>query len=150
MTGYSFTYKAIKYAYYSSELINILTEGGMMAVLAPLLEQLKLFGVTGPTALVRLYYLGCDHTLGVKTDRSPRYREYLPHCSGVLLPHCPSEVLQYVKVPCSVLGMTAAVVTASGSSFCHRGTYPRHSGSTVRTCPHRTTTSSGATGTCRS
>lgn len=98
MTGYSFTYKAIKYAYYSSELINILTEGGMMAVLAPLLEQLKLFGVTGPTALVRLYYLGCDHTLRVKTDRSPRHREYLPHCSGVLLPDCPLEVLQYVKV----------------------------------------------------
>jgi hypothetical protein len=99
ISGYAMTYNAVKYAYYSSELVNILTEGGILGILNPLLESLKDCGltITGPTALLRLYYLGCYHTLQAKIDISRRSELYEAGKTGVLFPECPFPVLEYVN-----------------------------------------------------
>jgi len=99
MTGYAMTYNAVKYAYYSSELVNILTEGGILSILTPLLESLKEcgIGISGPTALMRLYYLGCYHTLQSKIDTTSRSLLYTSDKTGVLYSECPLAVLQYVN-----------------------------------------------------
>ncbi len=99
MTGYAMTYNAVKYAYYSSELVNILTEGGILGILTPLLESLKEcgIGITGPTAMMRLYYLGCYHTLQSKIDNSRRSALYESHLPGVIYSECPLAVLEYVN-----------------------------------------------------
>lgn len=99
LSGYAMAYNAVKYAYYSSELVNILTEGGILGILNPLLDSLKQCGlsITGPTAILRLYYLGCYHTLQAKMDCSPRRLLYTADCPGVLFPECPLPVLEYVS-----------------------------------------------------
>lgn len=98
-SGYAMTYNAVKYAYYSSELVNILTEGGILGILNPLMESLKEcgMGITGPTALLRLYYLGCYHTLQAKIDTSRRSLLYEADKPGVLFSECPLPVLEYVN-----------------------------------------------------
>lgn len=98
ISGYSMTYKAVKYAYYSSELVNILTEGGMLGILNPLLDSMKQCGIelTGPSALLRLYYLGCYHTLRAKMNTVPKKLSYAANKPGVLFSECPQEVLNHV------------------------------------------------------
>lgn len=99
MSGYAMTYNAVKYAYYSSELVNILTEGNILGILTPLLESLKQCGLgfSGPTAVLRLYYLGCYHTLQAKVDTSRRSLLYEADKPGVIYPECPQAVLEYVN-----------------------------------------------------
>jgi hypothetical protein len=98
MSGYAMTYNAVKYAYYSSELVNILTEGGILGILNPLMDSLKQCGIDpGPTALLRLYYLGCYHTLQSKMDTSRRAALYEAGTPGVLYSECPLPVLEYVN-----------------------------------------------------
>lgn len=99
ISGFAMTYNAVKYAYYSSELVNILTEGGILGILNPLMESLKDcgLGITGPTALLRLYYLGCYHTLQAKVDTSRRGLLYEAEKPGVLFSECPLPVLEYVN-----------------------------------------------------
>eukprot|EP01037_Dinobryon_pediforme_P040431 gene40431-49549_t len=69
-------------------------------MLSPLLESLKGHGIDGPSALLRLYYLGCRHTLREISNSSvpklPRhYDERI--VPGVLCPHCPYGVVDYVS-----------------------------------------------------
>ena len=98
-SGYALTYNAVKYAYYSSELVNILTEGNLLGILTPLNESLKQCGLqmTGPTAILRLYYLGCYHTLQSKIDISKRSLLYTSSKQGVLYTICPLIVLEYIN-----------------------------------------------------
>jgi hypothetical protein len=70
LSGYSMAYKAVKYAYYSHELVNLLIKGGLSVLLLPLMESLKEYGITGPTAILRVYYLGCKHSLTHKINSS--------------------------------------------------------------------------------
>jgi hypothetical protein len=61
-TGFSFYIKAAKYMYMGSEIINVLIGSELYPVLYPLLENLKVYNITGPTAVLCIYYLGCAHT----------------------------------------------------------------------------------------
>lgn len=96
-TSFSQALKAVKYAYYGTTLINVLVAGDLFPVLSPMMEALKRFGITGPMALLRLYYLGCKHTLLAKQRTQRRALYYLPDKPGVLLSSCPLPVLQYVS-----------------------------------------------------
>lgn len=91
--------KAMKYAYYSHELITMLISSDMFAVLAPLMDQLKLYEITGPTALLNLYYLGCKHTLEHKQTYSTLRRDFYDpkKYQGVLMQDCPHEVIDYIS-----------------------------------------------------
>lgn len=100
LTGFSMTLKAVKVMYFGSELLNILVKGDILPMLSPLLESLKGYGIDGPSALLRLYYLGCRHTLREISNSSvpklPRhYDERI--VPGVLCPHCPYGVVDYVS-----------------------------------------------------
>jgi hypothetical protein len=100
LTGFSMTLKAVKVMYFGSELLNILVKGDILPMLSPLLESLKGHGIDGPSALLRLYYLGCRHTLREISNSSvpklPRhYDERI--VPGVLCPHCPYGVVDYVS-----------------------------------------------------
>eukprot|EP01034_Spumella_vulgaris_P032631 gene32631-40264_t len=98
MSGYSMAYKAVKYAYYSHELVNLLIKGGLSVLLLPLMESLKEYGITGPTAILRVYYLGCKHSLTHKINSNiPKSLAFITDSPGVLLPECPLKILQYIS-----------------------------------------------------
>jgi len=98
ITGFSLTIKALKYAYMSSELVNALISADLFAALNPLLENLKQYGITGPTALLNLYYLGCKHTLEYKQNfLLKKDAAYAEDQTGVLVSECPVEVLEYIS-----------------------------------------------------
>lgn len=87
--------------YASSVGYNILLKADMFAIAGPMLESLKVYGITGPNAMLRLYYLSCKHTLQLKTDTSiPRkvvFSEAGKDTEGaVLSASCPKELLEYV------------------------------------------------------
>lgn len=96
-TSFSMALKAAKFAFYGSELLQIVLEGDMYSVLSPLLGSLKAYGIDGPTALLRLYYLGCKHTLEVKQCITPRRLLYDDLEHGVLAQQCPVEILNYIN-----------------------------------------------------
>jgi hypothetical protein len=114
-TGFTLTIKAMKYAYYSSELFNLLISSDIYLVLNPLIENLKQYGIDGPTAILNLYYLSCKHQLEHKQFRyqtsyyrrppalppkdgtSRRRRPIHDTKKGVLSYDCPNEVVEYVS-----------------------------------------------------
>jgi hypothetical protein len=93
--------KAAKYAYLGTNIVQLVVAGDLLPVLNPLLESLKRFGLTGPTALIRLYYLGCQHTLNFRQRRGGSVPLHCLHYQstqpGVLLTHCPNPVLDYIS-----------------------------------------------------
>lgn len=94
-SGFSLTLKAVKLAFMGSELLNILVKGDVVSLLGPLMESLKSYGIDGPSALLRLYYLGCSHTLR-RMNLPPVDNPYPIDDPGVLLESCPVRVLRYV------------------------------------------------------
>ncbi|RYH22429.1 hypothetical protein EON65_19255 [archaeon] len=97
-TKASMAFKAVKFAYQGNVLINILVQNDILFVLQPVMEALHKHGiVTSPSALLRLYYLGCKHTLLSKIDTSLRSSRYTPMQRGVLASACPVSVLDYVN-----------------------------------------------------
>lgn len=114
-TGFSLTLKAVKVMAVGSELMNVLVKGDVLPMLSPLLESLKGHGIDGPTALLRLYYLGCAHTMrslqrAQVSKLQLYYQPQLPYPqqvdaqpsdatvgqTGVLLSRCPPAVIDYV------------------------------------------------------
>lgn len=99
-SGFSAAFKAVKFLYVSSVGYNILLKADMFSVAGPMLESLKVYGITGPSALVRLYYLSCKHTLQYKMDTAVSRRNKLlqEDTNGdVLSLSCPLHVLEYVS-----------------------------------------------------
>ena len=104
-SGFSAAYKAVKFLYMSSVGYNILLQADMFSVAGPMLESLKMYGITGPTALLRLYYLSCKHALQYKIDTSSYRRALLLQegsgggivDSTVLSATCPIELLEYIS-----------------------------------------------------
>eukprot|EP01031_Cornospumella_fuschlensis_P034177 gene34177-41371_t len=98
-TKASMAFKAVKFAYQGNVLINILVQNDILYVLQPVMEALHKHGiVTSPSALLRLYYLGCKHTLLNKFDSSLRSSRYTPAKIGVLAQECPVSVLDYINL----------------------------------------------------
>jgi hypothetical protein len=97
--GYSLVVKSLKYAYMSHELINLLISSDLYMVLSPLVESLKVYGITGPTALLNLYYLGCKHQLEFKQSFLLRNKNnfYGKTQKGVLISETPMEVIDYLS-----------------------------------------------------
>ena len=103
----------MKFLYMSSVGYNILLEADMFSVAGPMLESLKMYGITGPNALLRLYYLSCKHTLQYKIDTASYRRAVLLQegssssggggysggivDSAVLSATCPIELLEYIS-----------------------------------------------------
>jgi hypothetical protein len=87
----------------SSVGFNILMKADMFSVAGPMLEALKVYGITGPSALLRLYYLSCKHALQYKMDTANYRRAVLLQGGGsgvdstVLSATCPTELLDYVN-----------------------------------------------------
>lgn len=99
LTGFSLTLKAVKVMYFGSEIFNILIKGDILPMLSPLLESLKAYGIDGPSALLRLYYLGCQHTLrAAQLAKQPKLRTVYDERQhpSVLCPHCPYGVMAYL------------------------------------------------------
>lgn len=97
LTGFTLTYKAVKFAIYGRELFNVIMTGGLYAALSPLMESLKTFDISGPNGLMRVYYLGCQHTLTNKMHNVPRVLQYESKEPGVIMQNCPDEVLSYIR-----------------------------------------------------
>eukprot|EP01040_Poterioochromonas_malhamensis_P005389 gene5389-5781_t len=98
LTGFSFPVKALKYAYFSTELVNALISADLFKALNPLLEKLKLYGINDPSAILYLYYLGCKHTLEYKQNfLLNKDAAYSLTQTGVLMSECPVEAIEYVS-----------------------------------------------------
>jgi hypothetical protein len=106
--GWGTVIKTMKYAYYSSELYKLLISSDIYLVLEPLMENLKGYGIDGPTALLNLYYLCCKHQLEYKQFRYQTsyyrkkiaFRNITPEMNvktGILSYDCPYEVIDYVS-----------------------------------------------------
>eukprot|EP01038_Epipyxis_sp_PR26KG_P012442 gene12442-16687_t len=97
-SGFTMTYKAVEYAYMGKELMSLLIASDTLTVLNPLLASLKSYGITGPTALTRVYYLGCKHVLEAKIRTKIRDAEFNGvNMEGVLSNQCPLNILKFVS-----------------------------------------------------
>ncbi len=99
-TGLSVYIKAAKYLYLGSEFVNMIIGSELYPVLLPMLENLKTYGITGPTALLCIYYLGCQHTMRYKDNQNTMRQSILYHpqdVPGVLASECPLHVLEYIS-----------------------------------------------------
>ena len=96
VAGFSLPMKVLKYAFFSTALVYLLVESDMFVVLHPFLENLKSYGIDGPTALLNLYYLSCKHQLLHR--QTTHQHAYYPagRQEGVLMAQCPPEVVDYV------------------------------------------------------
>lgn len=98
--GYSMIFQAVKYTFYSSELVRHLIGVDIMPLLNPLLNSLKEYNITGPTALLSLYYLSCQHTLEFKMKTLPTVlpkEDTSGAVKGLLTASCPDSVLHYLR-----------------------------------------------------
>jgi hypothetical protein len=116
VTGIGSTIKAIKYVYAGTKVMDVIVGTDAQTLLKPLLEALSLYGITGPTALARIYYLSCKHQLDSKLV-GPQAIEDTIH--GNFGGDSSTRAVSGVAVPNSTVeGLVATVGTAAAAAAC--------------------------------
>jgi hypothetical protein len=75
ISGYRMYFQALKYAYYSKELYQLLIAGDILNMLGPVIAELDRLGARsmGTKGVLQLYYLSCQHKLETKIDPAKEY-----------------------------------------------------------------------------
>jgi hypothetical protein len=66
VVGIKLVVNVAKFGYAGKQLMDLVIGADAKALLTPLMDALALYGITGPTALARCYYLSCKHNLDTK------------------------------------------------------------------------------------
>jgi len=95
VAGLSYTFTAVKYLYYGSEIVNQIIAGDLLNALGPVMDSLKAFDIKGSTGVLNLYYLGCKHVMDLKIYPTLEYSGYDLLDDGVIRATCPPDLLHY-------------------------------------------------------
>eukprot|EP00604_Paraphysomonas_vestita_P001277 CAMPEP_0174823634 /NCGR_PEP_ID=MMETSP1107-20130205/26366_1 /TAXON_ID=36770 /ORGANISM="Paraphysomonas vestita, Strain GFlagA" /LENGTH=429 /DNA_ID=CAMNT_0016047039 /DNA_START=503 /DNA_END=1793 /DNA_ORIENTATION=+ len=95
VVGLDAYFQVLKFAAMGTGALSVILQGDTAKVLYPLMECLKQFGIEGPTGLIRVYYLGCNHQLARILDSSLESCGHNYGDPGVLNPICPNYELDY-------------------------------------------------------
>lgn len=88
------TVKAIRFALYGSQIMQMIVPEDISVILSPVMEGLQAFGVKGPEGILRLYYLGCHHELMRRLHPETAYANRELGDVGVVSPNCSWELLE--------------------------------------------------------
>ena len=90
------TVKAIRFALYGSQIMQMIVPEDISVILSPVMEGIQAFGVKGPEGILRLYYLGCHHELMRRLHPETAYSNRELGDVGVMSPNCSWELLDLV------------------------------------------------------
>lgn len=98
LTGLQAAYigiKALKYAFYSNELITLVIGAELVSILEPLASALYTLGVSdkGSTAILNLYYICCKYELDFNCNPDLESKGFDKNDDGVVESICPPELL---------------------------------------------------------
>jgi hypothetical protein len=96
VSGYSVAYNTLKYIYYGSEIVNRVIAGDLLTVVGPVSEALDVFGIRGPTGVLNVYYLGCQHVLDYQMDPSVESNDHEKGVDGVVSISCPTLLIDHL------------------------------------------------------
>lgn len=96
LVGYDRYMQALKVMAKGGGLLGVLLQNDYVAMMYPLMDQLKDFGITGPNGLLRVYYYGCYHELQRKLNFSSVLDGHRVGDMGVIAEKCPYDILDYV------------------------------------------------------
>ncbi len=96
ITGFSNTFLALKTLYAGNEIINKVIAGDLLTgVYGPLMEALGVFGISGPSGVLSVYYYSCKQSLDLLANPSLEHIGHSRGDEGVLNPRCPQELIDF-------------------------------------------------------
>lgn len=96
VVGYDRYLQAIKMFAKGGGLMGILLQNNYVAMMYPLMDLLKDFGITGPNGLLRVFYFASSIELQRKLDFDSVLQGHRTGDVGVINEKCPIDILDYV------------------------------------------------------
>jgi hypothetical protein len=96
VVGYDRYLQALKMFAKGGGLMGLLLQNNYVAMMYPLMDLLKDFGITGPNGLLRVFYYGSYHELQRKLDFDSVLVGHRDGDLGVIAEKCPVDILDYV------------------------------------------------------